>query len=365
VSAIRVVVVAPADARDAIVSALVAERDITVTGQTGTASEAAALVQHSRPHVMVVDLGLPFGAGLRAIAEVMAYAPLPILALTADGERAEAHAAATVAGGSAAPGRERVRVATPAEGLAAGAVEVLERPAPDDTLAAARLRRRVEILRGVSVIRRPLRAGAAAGARANHPAGRARPPGGPVAALAASTGGPLALGTVLGGLHGLKVPVLLVQHLHRDFVDGFVTFLRRSSALPVELARDQVRPEPGTVYVGPSDAHLRLGQDRRLRLDPEPDLLYRPSADQLFRSVAAVAGQDAICALLTGMGEDGAAGLLAVRQAGGTTIVQDEASSVVFGMPGAAQRLGAACQVLPLDRIARAILRVAASQVES
>ena len=97
-----------------------------------------------------------------------------------------------------------------------------------------------------------------------------------------------------------------------------------------------------------------------MHLDPEPAHLYRPSADELFASMAEISGGDAIAALLTGMGDDGAAGLLAMRQAGGTTIVQDEASSAVFGMPGAAQRLGAASQILPLERIARAILRAAA-----
>jgi two-component system chemotaxis response regulator CheB len=347
----RVLVVAPEGVRPGLVTALGTDRRIKVVGHTAAPADVADLIQRERPDMIVVDLGLPSGAARRVIAEIMAATPLPILALEDPvGQRA--------AGGDGNGWNGSARVTTTgAEALAAGAVEVMDRPAPGDPVAAARLRRRAEILRGVSVIRRPLRAAAGGPGGGWHPAGSAGWTRTPVVALGASTGGPAALGTVLGGLDGVRATVLIVQHLHPDFVEGFVTFLARVAAIPVHLAVDGARAEPGIAYVSPSGMHLRLGPDRRLRLGSEPASLYRPSADVLFRSVADVAGGDAVGVLLTGMGDDGAAGLLAIRQAGGSTIVQDEASSAVFGMPGAAQRLGAASQVLPLDRIARAVTR--------
>jgi two-component system chemotaxis response regulator CheB len=332
---VRVVVIAPDDVRRWLVRALTATRSVAVVGHGDALEDAGGLVRRTSPDVVVLDLGLPGGSANRVITEVMAHTPRPILAL-------------------APPGPEKLAAETAA--LAAGVVEVLPRPADGDVAATERLRRRAEVLRGVSVIPRPLRDG---GGRAGHPAGQGNGRT-PVVALAASTGGPQALGTVLAGLRELRSPVLVVQHLHAEFLQGLVSHLARSSGLPVELATDGVKAEPGVVYVGPNGCHLRLGTDRRLHLDPEPATIYVPSADQLFSSVARTAAAEAVGVLLTGMGEDGAAGLLAIRQAGGTTIVQDEASSAVFGMPAAAQRLGAAGQVLPLDRIAPAIMRAAA-----
>ena len=177
--------------------------------------------------------------------------------------------------------------------------------------------------------------------------------------LAASTGGPGALAIVLAGLGGLEAPVLVVQHLHPDFIDGFVKHLARSSALPVCVARDGVRAEPGVVAVGPPDVHLRIAPGAMLRLDPEPRRLHRPSADELFGSMARLDPGGAIGVLMTGMGDDGATGLLAMRRAGAHTIAQDEATSAVYGMPRAAAQNGAAVQVLPLDAIAPAVLRFA------
>ena len=169
------------------------------------------------------------------------------------------------------------------------------------------------------------------------------------------------------------MPVLVVQHLHPQLVDGFVGWMQRVSALPVVVAADGDRPQPGVVYIAPSGAHLKLAPapglpsvpagppraiptgGRRLVLDPDPPGLHRPSADELFCSVAATAGGQAVGVLLTGMGDDGAAGLLAMRRQGAVTIAQDEPTSVVFGMPWAAERLGAAGEVHGLGQIHGAI----------
>ena len=187
---------------------------------------------------------------------------------------------------------------------------------------------------------------------------RAPSPDGPrVVAIAASTGGPPALAEVLSGLGGLHAPVLVVQHLHAEFVEGLVSWMERVSGLPVRLGDHGAALESGTVYIARGDMHLRLGPERKLVLGREPDTIHRPSADELFHSLAEHAGPAGIGVVLTGMGDDGAAGLLALRQAGGTTLAQDEASCAVFGMPRAAQRVGAVAEMLPLQRIARAIAR--------
>lgn len=180
-------------------------------------------------------------------------------------------------------------------------------------------------------------------------------------ALAASAGGPNAIATVLAGLRGIDAGVLVVQHIHPQFIEGFVEWMGRASALPVRVATDGSPVERGVVHVGPAGAHLKLGYGMRVRLDPEPDVTHRPSADELFRSLARSAPERAVGVLLTGMGEDGAMGLLELRQSGSRTIVQDERSSAVYGMPRAAALLDAADAILPLDEIAPAILRAVRS----
>jgi two-component system chemotaxis response regulator CheB len=185
----------------------------------------------------------------------------------------------------------------------------------------------------------------------------AEPAQGAVVALAASAGGPVALAEVLGGLAGLPAPVLLIQHIDGGFMDGFVKWMARVSALPVRTARDGDPLRAGVVYVAPSGTHCRLGWGRRIALDPNPEGLHRPSADELFVSLSLRAGSAGIGVLLTGMGSDGAQGLLALRRKGGHTIVQDEQTSAVYGMPAAAAKLDAAVEILPLPQIAAAVMR--------
>jgi two-component system chemotaxis response regulator CheB len=202
-----------------------------------------------------------------------------------------------------------------------------------------------------------------------HPRGRVRVPRPaparpglrtPTVGLAASTGGPSALATVLAGLSGLRAAVLVVQHLHPDFTRGLADWMARVSALPVEMATAGTLAEPGRAYLAPGGRHLRIGADHRLELTDRPASLHRPSADELFRSIAEHVGSAGVGVLLTGMGEDGARGLLELHRAGGRTLAQDEASSAVFGMPQAARRLGAVTDLLPLEDIAAAIHRAVA-----
>jgi two-component system chemotaxis response regulator CheB len=216
---------------------------------------------------------------------------------------------------------------------------------------ARRLRSRVCALQRVPVIR--------------HTGGRlltASSKGMPLVGIAASTGGPQALAKVLGGLAGLRAAVLVVQHIDERFLGGFVEVLSRASALPVEVATDGMQLREGWVHVAPAGLHLALDGRRSVALAPEPHSLHRPSADVLFHSLAVHGGATAIGVVLTGMGDDGAAGLVALRLRGGVVIAQDEASCAVFGMPRAAQLHGAVERMTRLCDIAGAV-RDAAGRV--
>jgi two-component system chemotaxis response regulator CheB len=217
VTAVRVVVVDDSPVQRAhLLDVLEAERDIAVVGQAGDPLEAVALVQRLRPDVVAMDLGLPGEGGLGAIEQIMADVPTPILVLSTR---------VTCAASAAA-----------VESLLAGAVEALPKPERWDVEAEGQLRCRVRLLSRVTVVA--------------HPRGRRRPRApdphrAPPVAIAASTGGPAALAEILPALDGLAVPVLVVQHLHPQLVDGFVGWMQRVSALPVVVAADGDRPQPG------------------------------------------------------------------------------------------------------------------------
>ena len=180
-------------------------------------------------------------------------------------------------------------------------------------------------------------------------------PSTPVVGIAASAGGPSALAAILPRMGGLAAPILVVQHMDARFVDVFVRWMARVSALPLEPPRSGAALRPGVVYIAPPGLHLRLGPGRRLSLDRAPASLHRPSADELFLSIAAHAGRAGVGVVLTGMGDDGDVGLRELRRAGGATVIQDRDSSAVYGMPEAAERLGAAGMALPLADIPAAI----------
>jgi two-component system chemotaxis response regulator CheB len=177
-------------------------------------------------------------------------------------------------------------------------------------------------------------------------------------AIGASTGGPPALAQVLGRLpRGFEAAVLVVQHMADGFVEGLARWLDESCRLPVVVAVDGDRLRPGVVHLAPAGSNLEVGAGSRVRLTaPQPGQFNVPGVDVTFRSVAQAAGPFAVGVLLTGMGRDGAEGLLAMRSAGATTIGQDESTSVVWGMPGAAQELDAVTLELPLDEIGDAMV---------
>ena len=318
--------------RTQLIRVLQRDGDISVIGQPATAAEAIQHAHLDRPDVIIIDLQLGDGGSQHAIEQIMARNPTPILVLAAETE--ERHSPSAV------------------QALLAGALEVLPTPARWTEERETELRHRVRQLRKVVVVRHP-RGGLVKTTYGQHPCGSSRP----VVAVAASTGGPTALASLLSRLGGLTAPVLIVQHLHPEFSSGLLAWMVRASALPVEMAKHCHVPQPGHVYLAPGDVHLRLGPGFRLDLSPVPESIHRPSADQLFRSVAEHAGTSAVGVVLTGMGDDGAQGLVEIKLKGGRTFGQDEASSAVFGMPRAAHLLGAVGDLLPLDQLAGAIHR--------
>lgn len=184
-----------------------------------------------------------------------------------------------------------------------------------------------------------------------------------IIAVAASAGGPSALATLLAGMRNrLTIPMVVVQHMPAEFIQGLTRWLARFTDIPIRLAEDRELLSPGVVYLAPGHAHLQIDGDRgqfssRLITDTG-SYRYQPAADVLFASVAAVAGERGVGIVLTGMGDDGALGLLAMRRSGARTFVQDEASCVVFGMPAAAIEAGAAERVMSPPQLAAALTKL-------
>ena len=342
-------------------AAVEAEHDFTVVGEARNGKEAVALVAQLKPSVVLMDLDLPVMSGIEAIERIMSASPTPILVYSA-----------FVAGANSE---------NALEALAAGAVDVLAKPGPDDTGTldeyAGVLRRKLRVASRVRVITHPrgrLRSQGMGGAAPSLGGGLRRPltgtpalPDSPeparggvrLVAIGASTGGPQALLTVLGQLPAdLDQAVLVVQHMADGFIPGLASWLDGLVPMPVVVGESGRKLAPATITIAPSGGNL-LVQDNRLRVlctPPEPGQFHVPGIDATFESVAAALGPDAVGVLLTGMGRDGAAGLLAMRQRGAFTIGQDEATCAVYGMPAAAFAMNAVERQLPLQQIGPAVL---------
>jgi two-component system chemotaxis response regulator CheB len=329
--------------RDRVIHLLDGDGRFQVLATAPDGVAAADLAARLRPDVVVMNLRLPQLDGIGATRRIMAETPTPIVLLTTShdgtlGERA-------------------------AEALQAGAVTVLDKPLSPDhpqyAQTAQELLTSIRLMAEVKVVRRP-----PSGGRRNlglvpsrEPTEKRRPV---VMVMAASTGGPQAIQTVLQALGpDLDVPVLVVQHMSKGFLAGMVGWLDGTCPQTVQLAVDGVQPADGTVYIAPEEYHLLVSRSGKLALTKAPPVGgFRPSANTLFESAAQFYGAEALGAVLTGMGDDGAAGLAALRSRGASTIAQDEASAVVYGMPRAAAAAGAAERVLPLDAIGPAVRKL-------
>ncbi|WP_198674741.1 chemotaxis-specific protein-glutamate methyltransferase CheB [Rhodoferax ferrireducens] len=335
---IRVLVVDhSAVVRELLVHILNSDPQLQVIGVAVDGEEAITAAQRLRPDVIVMDIHLPLLDGFTATRRIMESAPTRIVMATATTDPKE--------------------VAANFRAVEAGALAVLTKPTgpdePDFAASAQELVQMVKLMSEVQVVKRwPCRA--AVVARPAAPPLVAPLPTVKLVAIGASTGGPIALQTLLAGLaKPLPVPILIVQHISDSFVDGFVDWLASTTHYGVRVAVAGEWPQPGLAYVAPSGRHLQLRANGSIELvDAPAEHSVRPSVAALFRSVTAVHGAGAVGVLLTGMGRDGALELKAMRAAGALTIAQDRESSVVFGMPGEAIRLDAACYALSPDKIA-------------
>jgi two-component system chemotaxis response regulator CheB len=317
--------------------------EVEIVGEAADGHEVVEKVLALRPDVVTMDVRMPGQDGLDAIAEIMRRAPTPIVVVSA----------------AAGPDRQDLSF----RALQLGAVEVLGKPRTEGQgrfeRDAEAIRRAVEAVAKLRLRPRPFLAAVPAAAGPPVAAARAR---GVARALGivASTGGPAALARILSALpRDYPLAVLVVQHIAAGFEGGFVRWLGGESALPVELAVAGTPLRPGRVVVAAPNAHLGVASGRVALSDDPPVRGFRPSGTRLLESLALAFGAAAAGLVLSGMGEDGADGLLRIREAGGATLAQGPGTSVVFGMPRVAFERGAAAAVLELDELPAALVRLA------
>jgi two-component system, chemotaxis family, protein-glutamate methylesterase/glutaminase len=352
---IRVLVVEDSlTVRQRLLEILAGDPQIELVGEADDGKRAIEICQNVRPDIVTMDMMLPMMTGLAATEYIMAHCPTPILVVSSSVNRGE--------------------LFRTYDALAAGAVDVLEKPtgAEPDGVWERRFLSTIKLVSRIRVI--------------THPRGRLKALGRPaldrprsfdsqvcnrrceLVAIGASTGGPGAIVEILRALPPtFRLPVLLVLHIADPFGAAFADWLDAQTPRPVALANDgdAIAGLAGRVAMAPAGQHL-VARNGRLRLTLEAERhSCRPSVDVLFESVAEDYGGSAAGCLLTGMGRDGALGLLKIRQAGGLTIAQDEATSIVYGMPREAVSLGAASHILRLDEIGPALASLPVAELEA
>jgi two-component system, chemotaxis family, protein-glutamate methylesterase/glutaminase len=320
-----------------------ADPEIEVVGLATDGEEAVVAAQRTRPDVITMDIHMPKVNGFDATRKIMETCPAPIVIVSGSVNAAE--------------------VAVAFRAIEAGAVAAVQRPTVTglrgDGAAVKELVDTVKLMSEVKVVRRWPRAQIEP---VPHPKPAIRkmprPAQAQVVAMGASTGGPLVLQAVLSRLpKHFSLPLLMVQHMAPGFVCGFADWLASTSGYAVRVAQEGEVLLPGHAYVAPDDVHLGVRRDRRILLSKtEREHGLRPAVSFLFRSVEQAFGSAVIGVLLTGMGRDGASELRDLKSAGAMTIAQDEASSIVHGMPGEAIQLGAATYVLSPEAIAETLV---------
>ena len=354
---------------------------IEVVGEGGRGEEALVLLERHKPDLLVVDLVMPGQGGQETITLVMARHPLPILVLTAQ--------------------PEGVRQVAVFDAIRRGALDLAEKPRRGDRAAEECLRRSIVMLAQVPVVRhvagnqraglgaKPGTGSVATSARERQPslgdqtgsfstvdASLALDPdwsaaaspsdsdGALIVGIGASAGGPTPLATLLGGLpKDFSAAVAVVQHLPVGFMDAFVEYLRSRILLPVRKVEGRESLRPGVVYLPRDDCHLTAVSGGNIAVASSPPVEgHRPSVDVLFESLAKIHGRRSVGVILSGIGQDGVRGLLAMRNQGALTLAQSEATCAVFGMPQAALNSGAARQVMSPEAMAIELQRHACAQ---
>jgi two-component system chemotaxis response regulator CheB len=322
--------------RELLVEILSGDPEFTVVGLAENGARAVELARELRPDLITMDVLMPVLDGLEATKEIMVQTPTPILVV------------------SSALGERGVELSLHA--IRAGALMAVEKPgAPGSQGFAERRAQLLALAKAMSAVKVVRRWGTT---RTFTPVANRKETGGAggpirLIAIAASTGGPAALQRVLGDLPGdFPVPLVVVQHIASGFVAGLAEWLRASCNLRVKVAEDGEPLAARTAYLASDDRHLGVSQERAIQMSKaEPIKGFRPSATHLFQTAAHAYGSAVTAVVLTGMGSDGVEGLRAVKQAGGRVIAQNEATSVIYGMPREAVAAGVVDLDLPITEI--------------
>jgi two-component system chemotaxis response regulator CheB len=325
--------------RQLISAALSADPELEVVGEAGDPLQAREAIKALNPDVITLDVEMPNMNGIDFLERIMRLRPMPVVmvsTLTARGTEATLAA------------------------LELGAVDCIEKPRGSDAAGFRMIAEKVKM---------------AAKARVRQGVRRSEPaptddftPNDKIVCIGSSTGGVEALLTMVERLPANCAPTVITQHMPASFTKSFAERLNRACAAQVSEARDGDPLIPGRVYVAPGgDFHLEIEGTKHLRckvIQGDPVSGHCPSVDVLFNSVARTAKDRAVGVILTGMGRDGAKGLMAIRQAGGRTLGQDESTCVVYGMPRAAFELGAVERQLPLERLGPAVRNLTNQEME-
>lgn len=324
--------------------------DMQVIGEAKNGKEAVQMVEDLRPDVVSMDINMPEVDGLEATRRIMENTPTPIVVVS---------------------GLLEVDIHLALQAIEAGALAVVSKPpSQDNPHFAEKQRQLLNTLRAMAdvkvISRRKMRQAKLRTSEIRNTDSTlvdTKYPIPEIIVMGASTGGPSALLQIITEMpHDLSIPIVIVQHMPHEFIKGFAMWLDKTTALQVSIAQDKQVIEDGTILLAPGNANLRIvRRNQRLMTQLSKNSeqsRYMPSVDVLFESVATTVGKQAIGIILTGMGDDGAKGLLAMRQAGGTTFVQDEASAIIYGMPRAAIECGAAQKIVPLADLASKIKKM-------
>lgn len=309
--------------------------DLKVIGEAGNGKEAIKMVKQMKPDLVTMDLEMPTMGGLDAIKHIMSTNAVPILVVTGFNDTSNAFTA-----------------------LSYGALDIIGKSELEEN--GEEFIRKIKLLSKIKVITHIQRKGLTQTKKKFiQKAQRKTLVSEKVIAIASSTGGPKALSILLAELpENLPYPVVVAQHMTDGFISGLVEHLNSVSGLTVKEGVDLEILTPGTVYLSPTGKHMIINRQKRIGfLEKKEGDLYSPSCNILLSSIADVYGADAIGIILTGMGDDGASGIRKIKDNGGVTIAQDEASSVVFGMPKVAIESGCIDKVLSISEISGEIER--------
>jgi two-component system, chemotaxis family, protein-glutamate methylesterase/glutaminase len=342
---IAVMIVEDSDTVRALLTRIVrSDPRLRLVGAVASGEAALDQLDDLAPDVISMDIELPGIDGIETTRLIMSIRPTPVVIVSSHiGNDSAARAI---------------------QALGAGAVALIEKPSSEkldgDTAMASRLADQLVAMSSVRLVQQrfnvPPTSFVGAARRLRCQITPVVPAGGGALGIVASTGGPRAILSVLAGLPlDFPMPILIVQHIGAEFTHGFVEWLANTGRFPASIATEGTVPARGRIYVAPGNCHLTIDAGR-IRLEHGSSVDgHRPSGTVMLTSLAKQCGASAIGVVLTGMGEDGARGLAAMRDAGAWTIAQDESTSVVYGMPAVAAKLEAACEILPLSSIPGAV----------